>query len=198
MKKLLLPLLLLPLSAFAQDTLFVKGGTKFPVTIQKVDDGKVYYTANGGAGSMPIANLERYYWSEAGSIPQRKDNVVYIETEDSPEEAFVKMGKILAEENFTIITANKEIGIINTASKPLTGVVGAALNANVRTKQGKTIIAMTGIYDGTDVTLYGVTSKQESEIWYATSNMNTMSRAWDEMERIAKAYSGGKITYGKR
>ncbi|MFC6998027.1 hypothetical protein [Rufibacter roseus] len=196
MKKLLLPLLLLPFGAFAQsDTLYVKGGTKYAVTITDVGRERIQFITESGKSSMSKSSLDRYYVAPKTS-PESKDNAIYIETTDAAEVAYMKMGRLLADSGWPIANSNKDFGTITTGERPTKGFIDALiLNISI-TAGDKTKIIITGTYDAADYQISGFATNNKGFIEYR--EFGALKKAWDEMDSIARSYEGGKVLYGKK
>lgn len=130
------------------------------------------------------------------AIPQ-KTNTIYITTDDPPEEAYRKMGRILQAAGYNIESAEEALGAITTAYRPVKQKGIALLNGPLDVKLFASILED----DPTRLQLKGEwrnTANETSNYISLYGAKNSLHRnAWSEMQSIAERYEGATLSFGR-
>lgn len=130
--------------------------------------------------------------TKSGEVIPTNTNRIYIQTEDSLNNAFRKFGNIIQMEGYSIESSDQDLGSIKTSKKNIhshiiSGSVDATLYASVLSENNSTMIQLRGTcfwggeYSGA-IRVYG----QES---------SPIRRCWDEMYSIAKEYDEANLDF---
>lgn len=136
------------------------------------------------------------YTATGEQIPPRT-NVIYIVTDDSPEEGFRKIGRLLQTSGFGINSSDETLGSITstvrTLSQGFTGMIEPVemqIFATVMSESPTRIQlrgqwSLAGENDYTNISLLG----QENSPY---------RRAWDEMYEVAEGYEGASLEFDRQ
>ena len=128
-----------------------------------------------------------------GSRPEKNNNTIILETTDDYSATLRKMVNILSDQGYGIQTIDKELGILTTTEK---GFKAGTISLNLQVREGEnTKIIIRGVIDGTDMTIWGATADGKGNVEFRGMQGSPMMLAWEEMERVAKAYPEANITF---
>ena len=120
------------------------------------------------------------------------NNTVLIITGDDPDEAYRKMGQILAERGFSIQNSDREMGSISTSPKPIGR--GTQWEAQVN-------VVVSGSESAT-IALSGSSRTNQEVRWVRIydreSRLGHQQTGWTELYEIAKKYEGAEIAFETR
>lgn len=134
-----------------------------------------------------------------GPHPNKKDNVIVLETNDNYETAFRNIVSILGEYGFGLHNVNKEYGQITTTEKPVKKVGSVILNLTVREVDGKTRISIRGGMDtNTALTIDVITVEGMQELYFGGMKGSPLRNGWNELEKVARSYTNATISYENR
>lgn len=119
--------------------------------------------------------------------PMKKANTITITTTDSANVALTNLAKLMQDQGFSIDKLDKELGSV-TAKKNFKTV---ALTANGYVRGN--IITLSGTYV---VTMGNMSATGKAQYTGLASGGNKAS--FLEIDKVAKAYEGGKVSYSVR
>lgn len=120
------------------------------------------------------------------------NNTVLIITRDHPDEAYRKMGQILADRGFSIQNSDREMGSISTAPRPLESFSTWEAQVNVVVRGSETAtIALSGSSRLDQNTRWRRIHERESRLGHQQAG-------WTELYEIAKMYEGAEIAFETR
>ncbi len=122
----------------------------------------------------------------------RGDNTVLIITGDHPDDAYRKMGQILAERGFSIQSSDREMGSISTAPTSLHRRMRWEAQVNVVVSDSESAtIALSG---SSRIDREGSWAR----IYDRGSRTGHQQAGWTELYEIAKKYEGAEIAFEAR
>lgn len=134
--------------------------------------------------------------NSAHAAPQKRDNTIILQTDDSYEKAFRNIVTILTDKGFGMQTIDKELGVITTTSK---GIRGSDVALIIQVRDGETTtVHIRGGLDGSTMTTFGVLEDAKYNVEYRGMKGNPLMKGWEEMYGVAKAYTDASITYAAK
>ena len=123
------------------------------------------------------------------SEPEKRNNTIIVATSDDFPTAIRRMVGILST---GIQTVDKELGILTTTSK---GYPGGTLALSILVREGeKTEVLIRGTTDSNLSLIGDMTGKPINIMFYGMKG-SALRLAWDEMDKVAKAYPEAFVRY---
>jgi hypothetical protein len=124
--------------------------------------------------------------------PEKRNNTILVSTADDYPAVMRRMVGILSDLGYGIQTVDKDLGILTTTSK---GYPGGTLALNIHVKEGpKTEVVIRGTTDS-NLSLIGEMVGKPINIMYYGMKGSALRLAWDEMDKVAKAYPSASVSY---
>jgi hypothetical protein len=121
--------------------------------------------------------------------PEKRNNTIIITTSDDLSTSMRQLVGILSNLGYGIQTVDKELGILTTTSK---GYPGGTLALNILVKEGEVVLRGT---TDSNLSLIGEMVGKPINIMYYGMKGSALRLAWDEMDKVAKAYPSASISY---
>jgi len=133
----------------------------------------------------------------------KKANVIVIKTNDSEDEAFKKMGRILLNEGFEMETLDKDFYMLVTKIKGCgyglmkAGTVDIKIKCQIDAKNDQRTIILTGKMNSPELMTYSPTEfdSKAMVIENIGGKSSIAGASWLIMDEIAKKYEDGEIEY---
>ena len=136
--------------------------------------------------------------TSSGEVVPPKTNTIYVVTEDVPDEAFKKLGRILQAAGYDIRRAQAELGFVETSFRRVKVPGYSVLNdpfVQLRaavTDVEPTRLRLSGKFRdtmGEDAVTLGISVYgKKNSLWRS---------AWSEMQSIAEQYEGATLEFGR-
>lgn len=188
--------LLLCTIGFAQDSITDKAGNTYDVKIiEETSTDLTYKVGTGNPITINKKNLKAYAYAP-GSRPEKRNNTIIIETTDDPQAAMRKIVSILSDQGYGIQTVDKDLGILTTTNK---GFVHGTMTLNLSIRPDSvTRIVIRGTVDSPEFSVIGGLTGTAFNLEYRGMKGSPMMNAWEDMEKVAKAYPEAKVTYATK
>jgi hypothetical protein len=128
--------------------------------------------------------------------PFKKANTIVITTQDSLNTAYKKFAQAILEAGYTIDRADKELYFINTKARPV-GRMGLqeSVQASLKPVSGSTMILLSGTFASPSMAAMSPLMAGDSKVEYKGMKGSPIMACWEELQRVAKLYQGGALTY---
>lgn len=128
------------------------------------------------------------------ATPQRKDNVILVQTADSAVAALKKLGQTFVAQGYTIDKLDKEFLTLTISPKSVSGKANIMLSARANATQGaNSTLHVTGDFTGS------VAGRPTGgSAYYLPSAFQVESAAFHELQKVIIAYPSGQLSYTKQ
>ncbi len=112
-----------------------------------------------------------------------------VHTQDTPSQAYIKLGQLLLADGYIIDKSDPQLGFINTKSRIIQANRGVevAMQIAISEAGGETLITERG---AAKMPYLG-----EFPASFRGGANSPVGRAWAELERVARLYPGATVTY---
>lgn len=126
--------------------------------------------------------------------PQRKDNVILVQTADSAVTALKKLGQAFAAQGYTIDKLDKEFLTLTVSPKAVSGKANIMLSARANATQGaNSVLHVTGDFTGS------VAGRPTGgSAYYLPSAFQVQSAAFHALQKVIITYPSGQLSYTKQ
>lgn len=129
--------------------------------------------------------------------PFKKANTLIIHTSDSVATAYRKLAGVLLNAGYTIDRNDKELGFLNTKARPTAKKMAMqTLRASVVKTQTGADILLKGSYATPGLAAMSPwLMSGDTETEYRGMKGSLIMSCWDELEKVAALYPGGRLAY---
>jgi hypothetical protein len=133
---------------------------------------------------------------QEASQPFKKANAVVITTPDSLDTAYKKIAQAILEAGYTIDRADKELHFINTKARPIARMgLQESLQASLKPGAGGSVILLSGTFASPSMAAMSPLMAGDSKVEYKGMKGSPIMACWEELQRVARLYQGGALTY---
>jgi hypothetical protein len=133
---------------------------------------------------------------QEAAAPFKKANLVIIHTTDSVATAYKKLAAVLLGAGYTLDRADKELGFLNTKARPTPNNKAMhTLRASVVAAQGGSDIQLRGSFAMPMLAAMSPLMAGDSETVFRGMKGAPFMASWDEMQKVATLYPGGRVAY---